>query len=608
MTTVLLPKPRRCRISRRRHDLSAARWILIPPTASPALKAHFAAFAEAMRPTFGRPLRVTAGQVETGPCLLRARLGAKGLPEQGYRLVCGERGVKLEGRDEAGLFYGLQTLRQLMLQTGASVPQAVIEDYPAFAHRGFMLDISRCKVPTMETLYAYIDLLAAHKINHLQLYTEHTFAYSAHETVWRDASPLTAEEVMALDAYCRDRFIELVPNQNSFGHFERWLIHPEYHYLAESPDGFRHPLTGTWKSGSTLKPDRRSLAFLDSLYAELLPNFTSRLFNVGCDETWELGMGRSSRLCGERGTTRVYLDFVKNIERLVARHGRRMMFWGDIILKEPKLVGELPGDIIALDWGYEAGHRFGASGSRFAASGVPFFVCPGTSSWNSLLGRTENCLKNIFGAARSGLGHGAVGMLNTDWGDNGHHQYKPISYIGMLAGAAASWCGRDGTDIVQALNLFVFQDPTGRTGRVLYEMGNLYTLSAAPMKNRTVFNELLFWDMKTCPRFLECLSPKSVRACREELDRLEEDLGGARPGCGDAELVKEELRNAIAMSRHGLDRFRAHREAALDRTPMRRELLRIIGEHERLWLRRNRPGGLHESSARLRELLPALGR
>jgi len=96
-----------------------------------------------------------------------------------------------------------------------------------------MLDISRNKVPSMATLYSLVDLLAGLKINHLQLYTEHTFAYAAHREVWADASPMTAEEVLLLDSYCRERFIELAPNQNSFGHLQGWLRLPRYREMAE---------------------------------------------------------------------------------------------------------------------------------------------------------------------------------------------------------------------------------------------------------------------------------------------------------------------------------------------------------------------------------------
>src|SRR5690606_38189466 len=144
----------------------------------------------------------------------------------------------IHGADTAGIYYGVLTLIQLLRHYGATLPDLEVHDHPDFPVRGIMLDVSRDRVPTMETLYNLIDLLAGWKMNQLQLYMEHSFAYSHHQTVWKEASPITGQQILELDVYCRQRHIELVPNQNSFGHLERWLKHPEYKHLAECPDGF----------------------------------------------------------------------------------------------------------------------------------------------------------------------------------------------------------------------------------------------------------------------------------------------------------------------------------------------------------------------------------
>ena len=214
---------------------------------------------------------------------------------QGYRLSIAPTGITISASAPAGQFYAAATLRQLRRQFPKSLPCMEIEDHPDFPVRGVMLDISRDKVPTMQTLFALVDLLAGWKINQLQLYMEHTFAYSQHKTVWAAASPMTAEEISDLDAYCQERFIELVPNQNSFGHMERWLKHPQYQHLAEAIDGADTPWGFRWKGPFSLCPtDPASIELLAGLYAELLPNFSSRLFNVGCDETFDIGQGRSN--------------------------------------------------------------------------------------------------------------------------------------------------------------------------------------------------------------------------------------------------------------------------------------------------------------------------
>ncbi len=358
---------------------------------------------------------------------------------QAYDLrIDGER-ISITASTPAGIFYGTQTLCQLLAQLRTRLPTLRCMDWPDFATRGVMLDISRDKVPTRTTLMNLIDLLASLKINQIQLYTEHTFAYRRHPVVWADASPLDGADILALDRYCQERFIELVPNQNSFGHLRRWLIHEPYRELAEAPDGC-DTVWGRFDEPFSLYPgDPASLEFLRSLYDELLPHFSSRQFNVGCDETVDLGQGRSRALAQEIGVGKIYLDFLLTIHREVSARGHIMQFWGDIVVKHPDLVPHLPRDLIALVWGYEADHPFDDECSQFAAAGIPFYVCPGTSAWNSIAGRTTNAVENLRYAAESGLRHGAGGYIITDWGDNGHWQPLSVSYVPLLYGAALAW-------------------------------------------------------------------------------------------------------------------------------------------------------------------------
>ena len=293
---------------------------------------------------------------------------------------------------------------------------------------GYQLDISRSKVPTMPTLLRMVDLLATLGYNQFQLYTEHTFAYARHEAVWREASPMTPAEIRELDAYCARKGIELVPNQNSFGHLEHWLRHPGYNDLAEMPAGgavYRRWGNYVAAFPKALCPtDPRCVDFLAGLYDELFPCFRSKWVNVGCDETLELwdaeGKGRSQSVIAEKGAPRVYLDFLLRIHDLCAARGHRMMFWGDIILHNPELIAELPEDAVGLNWGYEANHPFAEQTAAFEAAKRDFIVCPGTSAWGSLSGRVDNMMANIDNAVTNGLAHGALGVLLADWGDGGH--------------------------------------------------------------------------------------------------------------------------------------------------------------------------------------------
>ncbi len=543
----------------------------------------------------GATLRVDSGRVKN---------------EEGYELAVTPNGIEIIAGSARGIFYGVCTLAQLITQSpNHPIPCLHIADHPDFPNRGVMLDISRDKVPTMATLFDLVDLLASWKINQLQLYTEHTFTYRNHREVWEHASPMTEQDILELDRFCRERFIELVPNQNSFGHLRRWLVHPRYRDLAECPDGC-DTIWGHFDEPFTLNPlDPRSLALIEELYDELLPNFSSRYVNVGCDETVDLGQGRSQAECQARGVGRVYLDFLLKIYRAVKARNRTMMFWGDIIVQHPELISGLPRDVIALEWGYEADHPFDEDGAKFAQAGIPFYVCPGTSSWNSIVGRTDNALANLRNAAENGLKHGAMGYLITDWGDNGHWQYLPFSYIGFAYGAAVSWAftvNRD-VDIARATSLFAFGDPTGTLGQIAFDLGNVYQTLGIELHNSTVLFRLMQWELDSIPENISGLTPDLLKRTLRAIDRAMKLLRRSKPLRADAQLLIAEFESAAAMLHHaclrGLLALETNpaRARAIKRK-LKTDLASLIKTYRQLWHARNRPGGFKESVARLEKL------
>ena len=339
------------------------------------------------------------------------------------------------------------------------------------------------------------------------------------------------------------------------------------------------------------------LELLHELFDELLPNFSSRLFNVGCDETWDLGQGRSAAACAARGKGRVYLDFLLQIRAAVQSRSHTMLFWGDIILQHPELVGELPRDLIALDWGYEAAHPFEHEAATFAAAGLPFWVCPGTSSWNSLAGRTTNMLGNIRAAAEAGLKHGAEGLLVTDWGDNGHWQPLPVSYAGFATAAAFAWNTAAAVELplAEVLNRHAFGDAAGVMGSLALDLGDLYRTTGVELSNASVLFHLL--HKRDLTPWRARLPAGALEKTMQRLDEVIAPLDRAELRCADAALVRDEFALAARMLHHGLQRAATGCEN-FD------ELRAILDEHSRVWLARNRPGGLDDSQRPLRERLP----
>lgn len=393
---------------------------------------------------------------------------------EGYRLEIAPAGITIEYRDHAGLRAASATLRQLIRERGARLPCLLIEDYPDFPRRGVMLDVSRGRVPNLETLLNLVEQLASFKINEFQLYTEHTFAYRHYEPVWQGWGPLTGDDILRLDQRCRELGIDLVPNQNSFGHLRYFLEHPLLKPLAEVPAPYEGTGGTFLRYPTTLAPTNHgTMPFLRELFDELLPHFTSSNFNVGCDETWDLGRGQSKAACERLGKGRVYFEFLKKIHREVEKRGKRMMFWGDIILHHPDLIAELPENIVALNWGYEASHPFAKETATFKRSNVPFYVCPGTSTWMTLLGRHENAFANLRAAAEAGAKNGAIGFLNTDWGDGGHPQPLAVSLPLLVLGAGLSWCRKSYKDelLEPVLSRDVYNDPTGHAAKAALALG-----------------------------------------------------------------------------------------------------------------------------------------
>jgi hypothetical protein len=605
MNLLLTPAPRSQHFQSTTQSFDSYSWVRFDPALPAWLIDHIKHTTTLLNRFCNQPLQLTAGLPASGNTLLTIQLYRGKLKAQGYKLNCSEQGITLQAADGPGALYGLYTLQQIIAQSPRNLPFFTITDYPDFATRGIMLDISRCKVPTIHSLKQLITLFSRLKINQLQLYTEHTFAFSAHHSVWAEASALTAADIIDLDLFCQTQGIELVANFNSFGHFERWLKHPAYHHLAECPNGFEHPLGGWREHGSTLKPNSATLRFLDSLYHELLPNFKSPLFNVGCDEPWELGCGYSKARVKKIGMHHLYLDFVQKIHALVSQHQKTMLFWGDIILHQPQLIPQLPKSCIALNWGYEHDHPFATECANFANAQLPFYVSPGTSSWNSLSGRLTNARLNMLSAAHNGLRHGATGFLNTDWGDGGHHQYLSLSYPAFVAGAAYSWCLATNKDVPldKAVDWMVFNRTENGPGALLCELGDGYLQTPIQLPNKTIFNELLFWDGKRSLEFLTRLLPEHLDACQHYFSAISHKINSLTVHSAEQTLCAEEMHNCIAMVCLALERANLKTpHTPLIPVKLHSRLNAIINNHNHLWLQRNCPGGREESVQRLRSI------
>jgi len=531
---------------------------------------------------------------------IELKLGAGPEHDQGYRLLIRPERIEVDARSAAGLRHGVTTLVQLIDSGAAHVAAMRIEDWPDFAVRGVMLDVSRCKVPTQSELCRVIDELGRWKFNQLQLYTEHTFAYRRHRCVWRGASPLTAGQVRRIDRLAARSGIELVPNQNSFGHMERWLRHRRYAPFAETREPWRTPWGDTRTGPATLNPiDPRSLKLITGLYDELLPNYSSNLINVGCDETFELGQGASRAACLRRGRAHVYADFVAKIHRALKTRRRRMMFWADMVLQDSAALDRIGADAIPLIWGYEANHPFGIQCRRIARTRRQFYVCPGTSSWCSFAGRYSNAAANIRRAAAAGRRHGATGLLLTDWGDFGHRQWFSASQLPIALAAAEAWCGTTnaGADVSDEVSRRCWGDDSGQLGRLWKAAGDVHEALGVRIKNQSALFAIMQAEMADV-RFIPGLAASRLGAVQRTTRRLVERARSLTLRDSRGKLAQKELLATLRVLHHACVRGRVALARRTDAAALRwlaADMRGIITTHRQLWRRRHRPGGCAES-------------
>lgn len=598
---VLLPAPRHCQLL---HGL-----VVVPESIS--IKASELWRWDLAREILG-DLRPCCAIKRGKPWLDLDAAGPVQNHAEGYRLLIadGEPAVRITAPTPTALRHALHTLAQLLRQFEDALPALRIDDAPAFSVRGVMLDISRDRVPSQAELLRLVDQLSTWKINHLQLYTEHAFAYAGHEAVWCNASPLTSDEVRELDLYCRSRGIELVANQNCLGHLERWFAHPRYAPLAEIAPGQSWDFGGivTKTSPFSLCPtDPAAFALIEDLLSQLSPCFRSPLVNIGCDEAYDIGQGRSRADVEKRGRAAVYLEAVGKVCAIARRQGKTPLFWADIALEHPEALAALPDDLIGLAWGYEADAPFARWCAQLQAAGRRAWVCPGTSCWRSITGRTSERRANLLAAAEAGMAHGAEGFLATAWGDLGHRQQWPITLHALAEAAHRAWSGPAEWD-PRASSLHAFGDQTLAVGAWLDELGDvdldLRSLGGkrgpdgkpGHLRNASA----LFTDLH---KPLKEIWIADAAAWRAVVERL---LALADPGRRGAVLwslpsqTRAELMASVRVAVFAATRAQMRREGRPDAWRQgsdrwQREVQRIVNEHRRLWLARCRPGGLDDS-------------
>ncbi|MGD0572995.1 MAG: family 20 glycosylhydrolase [Sedimentisphaerales bacterium] len=516
--------------------------------------------------------------------------------DEAYRLTIAQTGIEIYSKTDAGSYYALQTLRELAAIYGNVLPLCKIEDEPDFRRRGVYLDCSRGKVPKLDTLKELATWLSHWKINEIQLYVENVFTFKKHPEIGRGYSPFTSEEILSLQEHCRKHHIRLVGSLSSFGHFEKILSLPKYRHLGEKP-GFRG-----FPGGTTLCPiDPDAIKLVAELYSEFVPLFKAEDFNVCCDETWELGKGRSEKKAIRIGAGQVYLDFLLKIHRLCEKHGNRMNVWADIILNHPELLGKLPRDIVLLNWEYERNGPNIARTREIANSGLSFMICPGTSGWLTHGTRLPNSMGNVTNFAAAGRKYHAEGLLNTDWGDNGHRNFLGVSLHSFAHGAANAWNGKavDNAKFTENFCCHAFGQKDNRMAKAIRLLGSTYITCGKTSPNKSLLFQSFFEPMLR-DKTIECsaIDLMSIAGLRQITAELSDtDLWPANvKSMGKFEqLALRELKLATLMDCLASKRALAAKALRAGQTvkiselrQLRKQMHDIGATFKELWLARNK--------------------
>lgn len=401
------------------------------------------------------------------------------LESQEYHLKTDELGVKVVGGDFEGARNGVQTLRQIIRQSAPLLPIVSIADKPEYKIRSYYLDVTRGRVPTLQWLEHWADRLCLYKYNQLQLYIEHSFSFDGLSETWRGVGALEPATIVQFDSYCAERGLELVPSVSTFGHLYQELRTRELRYMGEFPaDADREFSFIERQEHHTLnitKPE--AFDFSVSLMDPYMELFESKKFNIGADETFDLGKGVSRQYAEKRGVAHMYVDYVTKLCEHLRSLGREPMLWGDIAVNLPQTLPSLPKDVTLLNWLYSPEVGEGEV-KLLADSGLKQYVCAAVWCWNSLLPKLDYAWNNITRLAQIGVKYHAVGFMVTDWGDFGHVNDPRMALIGMIYGAQHGWC--PGASIAQAdMNCMIsrgeFGDSTGRLVASLREASQCTT-------------------------------------------------------------------------------------------------------------------------------------
>ncbi|VAX19216.1 hypothetical protein MNBD_IGNAVI01-1889 [hydrothermal vent metagenome] len=347
---------------------------------------------------------------------------------QAYQLVIDENRISIRSTTNRGIFYGAMSLIQLIENSqSAQLPNLNIIDWPDINVRGISDDISRGQVSTIDNFKRIIDFIARYKMNTYMVYLEDMLELDSYPSIGKNRGALTKDEVREIVDYAGERYIDVIPIFQTLGHFENILSQDEFQEYAEYPG-----------AASLSISEEKTYTFLENMLNEVFELFPSEYINIGADESYDVGRGKSKALASKKGIAKVHAEHYKKVYDICKKNDKKVMMYGDVILNHPDILDMIPKDIIIVDWHYNASTNY-TSTDLFRDAGFEYYVSPSVWNFRTTFPAYQIALPNIKSFIKSGIANGSTGMINSNWGDYGSETFKEFVLFGYAWSAQCSW-------------------------------------------------------------------------------------------------------------------------------------------------------------------------
>jgi len=364
---------------------------------------------------------------QPGPALPVPNEKSGNQSREAYRISVTANKVQVNAKSDAGIFYSLQTLRQLIVneEMNSYIPEVDIEDYPSFVYRGVMMDFSHGGLLTEEGIKNQIDFLSRWKINQFYFYNEVSIEMKGYSLINYNAC-YSQEQIKRIIAYALERHIDVIPFVNFYGHLHELLRIEKYSGL------------GIGKYGHDLDPrDPGVQTLLKDWIKQYVDIFPSPFIHVGFDETWE-----TERLTAEDPSIRpkeLYLNQLNFVTKTLQSYGKTVMVWTDISNNYPDIISEFPKELVPVIWEYSDNLSSITKWLKpIQKENMPFFVQSAVDSWGNVYPAANYTFNNIDICLKTCHDQKAIGYITSVWTD----AVQPLlrnTWLFMAYGSIGAW-------------------------------------------------------------------------------------------------------------------------------------------------------------------------